>query len=494
MDSVKFFIPTINEFILFSSVVILLSIISVLYHNNNIQIIVNKISRCLRIKKMKQSSNNIYTVTIINKNKDPLYDITYDLSRKKYTTKCRMPQGNVVNEIPTEVPMYDFVAKQTSANTQKMAKCYADKDYTAISLMPISYIGYGPLIDFIESGGILTYMFDENSGVEGARCPASVVNAVTTSYSNVQLNDGAVAPAAAPAAGTAPAAAPAAGTAATVRTIDRTNFSIQKLSGSTDVEIIGNTTIKYTGDHNQITILRLSVTTEIRNAVFIAISGGGGGAAGTNQRGGGGGGAGTRREYTGIQFSPGKTYEIQIDIGGLGGKMIGNPSLNGQNGQSVRFNSENNNGAIVVVSGGYGGINSSENPKGGMSIDNKEGGNGDSAGGGGASATSNGNNANRVNATVQDGGSGGSTTESYGAGGGGGAEFEDNSQGGSGGYINSADNGTRVKGGGDGGNKNQAGSNATQSASGGGGGGAIQSSNTTGGNGANATIEIRLLP
>lgn len=521
----KFFIPTINEFILFISIVILLIIICVLYHNNNIQIIVNKISRCLRLKKMKQSSNNIYTVTIINNNKDPLYDITYDLSRKRYTTKCRMPEGNVINEIPIEIPMYDFVAKQTSANLQKMSKCSADKDYTSINLMPVSYTGYGPLIDFIESDGILTYMFDEDSGVDGARCPASVINAVTSNYSNIQLSTqvgsgdssgtGAGSSGAGGAGGSSSGAGGAGGSSSgaggaggasvstSSATITRPNFTIQKLSGYNDIVISSdNTVITYTGYHTTITILRLTVNIDIRNAVIIVITGGGGGAAGSNQ-GGGGGGAGTRREYSAIQFTPGKQYEIQIDIGGLGGNMTGNNSLNGQVGQSVRFNSDNDEGKVVLLSGGNGGNNTSTSCDGGKSIDNKDGGIGEinSSGGGGGSASNNGNNANRVNATVQDGGSGGSHAQAYGAGGGGGAEFQDNSQGGSGGYINVTDPRTRTKGGGDGGNKNQSGSDATQPGCGGGGGGACAAtwdstsqSTTPGGKGSNATIEIRLLP
>ena len=177
-------IPTFKEFILFITITLLLIILCTLYHNNNIQIIVNRVSRCLKNKKLKNTTSDVYTITMINNKKEPLYDITYDLKRKIYTTDCKMPKGNVVNEIPIKIPVYDFINKKTSDEHHSLPVCYADKHYTQNSLMPVSYTGYGPLLDFIETDGVLNYVFDESNNGEKNGCPVKVINAVTKSYVN----------------------------------------------------------------------------------------------------------------------------------------------------------------------------------------------------------------------------------------------------------------------------------------------------------------------
>jgi hypothetical protein len=170
-------IPSFKEAILFISLVGLLLLIAVLYHNNNIQVIVNNISRCMRDNAIKASNNGIFTVTLVNRNKVPLYDITYDTGKKIFYTKCRLPTGNVANNIPIQFPAYDFIQKGTNPALQTFPECYGDKDYTSNG-GPFTFIGYGPLLDFIESNGTLTYMFDDNNGVtdNSQRCQINAAN------------------------------------------------------------------------------------------------------------------------------------------------------------------------------------------------------------------------------------------------------------------------------------------------------------------------------
>ena len=146
-----------TEVVLYITMFFLVAIMAVLYYNNNIQYIVNKISRCLRNK--KNSIANIYTVTGINGSNIPIFDITYDLNRKIFYTKSRLPGGNVENKWPMKIPTYDFVRKQTSG-LMGIETVYSDKDYTSNRNVPFTYTGDGPLLDFIESNGGLTYMFN----------------------------------------------------------------------------------------------------------------------------------------------------------------------------------------------------------------------------------------------------------------------------------------------------------------------------------------------
>uniref|UniRef100_A0A6C0KUW0 Uncharacterized protein n=1 Tax=viral metagenome TaxID=1070528 RepID=A0A6C0KUW0_9ZZZZ len=191
MEDIRWFIPTIKEAILFIMILFLLILTMNLYHNNTIQLIVNNISRCIRDAKIANSSSNIYTVTAVNRLKVPLFDITYDLTAKTYTIKCRLPTGNVVNNFNEQIPVYDFVEKQTAPQLINIPLCNSDKDYTSILYRPFTYTGYSPLVNFITSKGVITDMFDGNGGLGGGgsgvtvgggvtRCSASVVNSYKT--------------------------------------------------------------------------------------------------------------------------------------------------------------------------------------------------------------------------------------------------------------------------------------------------------------------------
>jgi len=159
----------------------LLSLICILYYNNNIQYIVNKISRCVIDARIKSSANNVFTATGIVKNNTkniniPVFDIAYDLNRKQYSTKCLLPEGSVANKWPVTLPTYNFIEKQTGEN-MNIPICYSDKNYINSN---VSYIGYGPLVDFIVSGGFDTNMFNDGT-TRGNRYPASLVAQIATS-------------------------------------------------------------------------------------------------------------------------------------------------------------------------------------------------------------------------------------------------------------------------------------------------------------------------
>ena len=157
--------PSFREFILYIMLLILLVIVMNLYHSNSIQLTVNRISRCKRSQR-DISAVSVYTATAVNKDQIPLFDITYDLKSKVFNSKCRLPKGRVANTFYQQVPVYDFVQKKViSDKPMTIPICYSDKDYTSAK--------NGPLLDFIESGGALTYMFDNPDGTPASqRCPS----------------------------------------------------------------------------------------------------------------------------------------------------------------------------------------------------------------------------------------------------------------------------------------------------------------------------------
>jgi len=172
------------EIILYLIIYFLLCLICILYYNNNIQHIVNRISRCVIDARIKSSANNVFTATGIVKNTNkyvnaniPVFDITYDLNRKQYSTKCLLPEGSVANKWPVTLPTYNFIEKQTGEN-MTIPVCYSDKNY--INNSNVTYIGYGPLVDFIVSDGFDTNMFNDGT-TRGNRYPASLVAQVATS-------------------------------------------------------------------------------------------------------------------------------------------------------------------------------------------------------------------------------------------------------------------------------------------------------------------------
>jgi hypothetical protein len=168
--------PSFREFILYIMLLILLVIVMNLYHSNSIQLTVNRISRCERSQRSQRdiSAVGVYTATAVNKDQIPLFDITYDLKSKVFNSKCRLPKGRVANTFYQQVPVYDFVQKKVvSDKPMTIPICYSNKDYTSAKNGPFTYVGYGPLLDFIESGGALTYMFDNPDGTpESQKCPS----------------------------------------------------------------------------------------------------------------------------------------------------------------------------------------------------------------------------------------------------------------------------------------------------------------------------------
>lgn len=168
----KFWFPSMKELTIFITILFLLWLVFMLFHNNRIQIIVNNTSRCVRDNRQQDSENKVYTVTAVNRSNKPLYSVTYDLTARKHYTECKCPTGNIQNTFMQQLPAYNF-ATLTTSGPETVPTCHCDDDYTKDQ--PITYSGYGPLADFIESNGKLVYMFtgDKTDG----RCSVADVGA-----------------------------------------------------------------------------------------------------------------------------------------------------------------------------------------------------------------------------------------------------------------------------------------------------------------------------
>lgn len=351
-----------KQIILFSTIVILLIIISILYHNNNIQIIVNRVSRCLKITKMKQKSNNIYTVTMINNKKDPLYDITYDLNKKQYITKSRMPIGDIVNKIPIQIPVYDFINKQTAKDFKSLPDFNADKDYTQNALMPISYIGYGPLIDFITSDGILTYMFDESNGLDSGRCPAMLINTVISNTNEYEkLREISKTSYYHASSGSEPGPSPGPSPEPDNHCHSDTLYILNYISGNRPTITCTATTetIEVTGPTEfEISLVGIDIEKDMITGSIVAYSGGGGG-GGATLCGGGGGGGGAAAKLNNIKFYRvySRPYKFSISTGGEGGTE----SSSAKDGQTItiEYSDDVINKSGTIYGGGAGGSGNS---------------------------------------------------------------------------------------------------------------------------------------
>lgn len=156
--------PSFMEFALFILIILIFILVCILYHNNTIQIIVNRVSRCVR--QNKSINNNNYTVTAINK-QTPLYNINYNTIAKTTTVNCLYDNGTNYH---SNVPLYDM---KTGLTNKKSINCKYDNIYNPAT-DTIYYDGPPQLINFMNTDGLDNSFFLIDPSTQ--RCSATAID------------------------------------------------------------------------------------------------------------------------------------------------------------------------------------------------------------------------------------------------------------------------------------------------------------------------------
>jgi hypothetical protein len=156
--------PSFMEFALFILIILIFILVCILYHNNTIQIIVNRVSRCVR--QNKSINNNNYTVTAINK-QTPLYNINYNTISKTTTVNCLYDNGTNYH---SNVPLYDM---KTGLTNKKSINCKYDNIYNPAT-DTIYYDGPPELINFMNTDGLDNKFFLIDQSTQ--RCSATAID------------------------------------------------------------------------------------------------------------------------------------------------------------------------------------------------------------------------------------------------------------------------------------------------------------------------------
>jgi len=115
----------LSEFCLNSLFIILIFIISMIIYWDTINSKVAKTSRCKRQLDMSNKNNNFYIIKATDKNKSPLYDITYDTTQYNTNVECACNPGKFINNF-TNIPIRNL---RTNTNTVVDKTCNCDKYY-----------------------------------------------------------------------------------------------------------------------------------------------------------------------------------------------------------------------------------------------------------------------------------------------------------------------------------------------------------------------------
>lgn len=139
-------LPSIWELLLNILFVVLIVIFLLIIYWDTINRKVSKTSRCKKQLDIYNKNKGVYIINATDKNKDPLFNITYDINQNNTNIECACKAGNLVNYF-NEIPIKDT----RSNRDNKIDKiCSCDKFYnTGMISENIVYSG---------EPGILRYM------------------------------------------------------------------------------------------------------------------------------------------------------------------------------------------------------------------------------------------------------------------------------------------------------------------------------------------------
>ncbi len=140
-------VPDVKEFILFFISMVLIILLSRLFHHNRVQKIIRKTSRCLREKRIGQRGG-VYSVSAYTKNNEPMYTVSYSLKDKTTRLDCACKKGTVSNTFETKL----YNIRDPTAGTKRVEQvCLCDSQLTQ---NPTYYSGYPALIRYMYSDDV----------------------------------------------------------------------------------------------------------------------------------------------------------------------------------------------------------------------------------------------------------------------------------------------------------------------------------------------------
>lgn len=141
-----------------SFISLLLIIINIFYWEYINHNIVNK-SRCKKNMDLANNSNGKYTIKATDKENNPLYEINYDLKKKRSTIDCSCNKGGYENNFKS-INIRDL---QKEENIKKDRVCYCNKKYNiGDNNERIEYNGDQGLIRYMQSDKYLNF-FTKNT-------------------------------------------------------------------------------------------------------------------------------------------------------------------------------------------------------------------------------------------------------------------------------------------------------------------------------------------
>jgi hypothetical protein len=148
-------VPSVQELILFVTVIALIIILIRLFHHNKVQKTVRATSRCVRERELGYRSG-VYTVNAYNKDNEPLYKVTYNTETSDVTVDCACKPGTAVSTF-RNIKYFNLrdPANGNQVVPEKLCECQKPLSNDE----RVYYRGYPGLIRYMYSGDE-TFFYD----------------------------------------------------------------------------------------------------------------------------------------------------------------------------------------------------------------------------------------------------------------------------------------------------------------------------------------------
>jgi len=139
----------VSEIILNLLFIILIIIISYIIYWDTINRKVSAVSRCKRQLDVYNKNNSQYIIRANDKNKNNLFNITYDVKQNNTEIKCNCINGNFVNNF-NDIPVKDL---KTNKDLKVNKTCSCEKYYNVgLNGEDIVYDGDPSILRYINTG------------------------------------------------------------------------------------------------------------------------------------------------------------------------------------------------------------------------------------------------------------------------------------------------------------------------------------------------------
>ncbi len=139
----------LSEIFLNTLFVFLIIIVSTIIYWDTINRKISSTSRCKRQMDIYDKTKGLYIINATDKNKAPLFTITYDVNQKNTSLECKCNNGNLVNNF-NDIPVRDL---KTNKDVKYNKSCTCDKYYNiGVNSEDILYDGDPSIIRYINTG------------------------------------------------------------------------------------------------------------------------------------------------------------------------------------------------------------------------------------------------------------------------------------------------------------------------------------------------------